>query len=306
MNEGAGFDAAIAAIASAQRGLVTHAQLVTLDATVAMVRWRLAERRWTSVRPGVYRIEGYPPNWHQDLLAVCLATSGTALASHRAAGLVWDLPGLEAGRLEVMVHGPRWHRLPGVACHQSIDLPDSDRTTRDDIPVTTIERTLVDLGRYLQFGPLEEAVDDALRRGLTTFDRLAKRAAELEKPGRRGRQIIRAVLGARDPSTAVPESIPERRLLRALGRCGLSNPVLQFEIRDGDEFVARVDAAYPERRLAIEYDSYERHSGRAQHERDLARRNRIQALGWQVLHATAADLRDPTAFVAAIRAALAA
>ncbi len=306
MGTGPGFDAAVAAIASSQRGLVTYEQLVALGATGTIVRRRLAQRRWTKMRPGVYRIEGYPPDWHQDLLAACLATSGTALASHRAAGLVWGLPGLEPGRLEVMVHGPRWHRLPGVACHQSIDLPDSDRTTRDDIPVTTIDRTLIDLGRYLGFAALEEAVDDALRRGLTTIDRLAKRAIDLDRPGRRGRQVIRAVLRARDPSGRVPESIPERRLVRALRRRGLPDPVLQFDICDGPHFVARVDAAYPERRLAIEYDSYEHHSGRGQHERDLARRNRIQALGWQVFHATAADVRDPTDLVAAIRTALAA
>lgn len=302
----AGFDAAVAGIAREQRGLITSEQLGKLGATPAVIQWRVAEGRWTKVYPRVYRIDGYPHDWHQDLLAACLATSGCALASHRAGALVWGLPSVEPGRLEVMVGRERWHRLPGVACHQTLDLPEADRTIHDGIPVTTIERTLVDLGRYLKFGALEEAVDDALHRGLTTFERFAKRAVELDRPGRRGRRVIRVVLSARDPLARVPESIPERRLLRALRRRGLPDPVLQFDILDGKQFVARVDAAYPNRRLAIEYDSYEHHSGRRQHERDLARRNRLHALGWHVLHATAADLRNPTALVEAIRVSLAA
>ncbi len=57
----------------------------------------------------------------------------------------------------------------------------------------------------------------------------------------------------------------------------------------GDSF-ARVDLAYPEEKVAIEYDSYEHHTGRDALVRDSARRNRIMAAGWQLFVATAPDL----------------
>ncbi len=56
--------------------------------------------------------------------------------------------------------------------------------------------------------------------------------------------------------------------------------------------VARVDFAYPELRIAIEYDSYEHHTGKVALVRDSARRNAVVALGWAPIAATDADLRQ--------------
>ena len=50
-------------------------------------------------------------------------------------------------------------------------------------------------------------------------------------------------------------------------------PVFQHVIRHNGEFIARVDAAYPELRIAIEYDSYEHHTGKQAIVRDNDRRN---------------------------------
>jgi very-short-patch-repair endonuclease len=65
--------------------------------------------------------------------------------------------------------------------------------------------------------------------------------------------------------------------------------------------VARVDLAYPELRLAIEYDGAW-HDERGQFTKDRRRLNRLAAAGWTVLHVTAADLHDPEALVARIQA----
>jgi hypothetical protein len=47
----------------------------------------------------------------------------------------------------------------------------------------------------------------------------------------------------------------ETLLARALRQNGLPAPVPQFEIFDQGRFVARVDFAYPDERIVIEYDS---------------------------------------------------
>ncbi|WP_241175653.1 endonuclease domain-containing protein [Modestobacter sp. KNN46-3] len=66
-------------------------------------------------------------------------------------------------------------------------------------------------------------------------------------------------------------------------------------------FLARVDFAWPERRIALEYE------GAWHTTRVAADRRRIellQAAGWRVLFVTAADLHSPAELLARIAAAL--
>ena len=86
----------------------------------------------------------------------------------------------------------------------------------------------------------------------------------------------------RSPATQqrAPESVMETRLLQVLRASGLPAPVVQYEVWDGGLFVARVDAAYPDARIAIEYDSDEFHSGRLATKRDRDRRHRLIGAGW--------------------------
>ena len=98
---------------------------------------------------------------------------------------------------------------------------------------------------------------------------------------------------ARSEAAALPDSVPERLLAGMLVRQGLPVPQHQFVIRDAaGGFVARVDLAYPEGMVVIEYDSVEHHTGTPAHVRDSARRNAIGDLGYAVLTATSADLKD--------------
>lgn len=188
-------------------------------------------------------------------------------------------------------HGDRVRR-PGVVAHQTRELPDGDITEIEGIAVTTPARTLVDVAAVLHPSTLELAVDEALRRELVELSTLSCRLEELAKPGRRGIRALRRVLCQRRPDAAPTESVRETMLLNALRRAGLPEPWIQFEVQDDHgRFVGRVDAAYPEERIALEYDSYLHHGGRSKYLRDLARRNALTSAGWQVVHVTAPDLR---------------
>jgi very-short-patch-repair endonuclease len=81
--------------------------------------------------------------------------------------------------------------------------------------------------------------------------------------------------------------------------------VAQFKVHDGGRRVARVDFAWPEHRLALEYEGIW-HGERQQVARDRNRLNRLTAAGWRVLFVTAADIRDPERLLERIRQALAA
>ncbi|MGY1729604.1 endonuclease domain-containing protein [Geodermatophilus sp. SYSU D01062] len=92
------------------------------------------------------------------------------------------------------------------------------------------------------------------------------------------------------------------RVLLALA--GLA-AVPQYTVRDdGGGFIARVDLASPEHRLAVEYDGAW-HGEPGQLRRDRHRLNGLTAAGWRVVFVTAADLRTPEALVARVVEALA-
>lgn len=157
-------------------------------------------------------------------------------------------------------------------------------------------RATADLLRRL---PLAEAVvvaDATQRHRLVTLEGLRSELAA--HAGLRGvRQAHRAL----DLSDARAESPPESRLRLRMVLAGLS-PVPQFEVRDAaGRFLARVDLAFPESRVAIEYDGREVHERSDVFVRDRQRQNALLAAGWLVLRYTAQDLRlRPDAVVAEV------
>ena len=253
--------------------------------------YRLGVGRWVSVHEGAYRFAGTPLTWRGRVLAACWAGGTRAAASHRCAAELWELPGRTVDIVELTC--PRWRRArhDGLLVHESLEFDDLDRCAIDGIPVTSAARTVFDLTSLCSVTVVDLAIDNALRRSLTTIGELQQVLERLGRRGRPGTRKFRALLQARDASTS--ESEAERRLLRILERHGLPTPVAQFEVRDHDgRLVARVDFAYPELKIAIEYDSYEHHVGKAALDRDGARRNAVVALGWLPITATAADLRN--------------
>jgi very-short-patch-repair endonuclease len=67
--------------------------------------------------------------------------------------------------------------------------------------------------------------------------------------------------------------------------------------------VGRVDFAWPDQKVAVEYDGLW-HADSKQFARDRRRLNRLREAGWTVVFVTAADLHDPPALIARIAAVL--
>jgi very-short-patch-repair endonuclease len=181
-------------------------------------------------------------------------------------------------------------RRPGVVVHQVGPLATVDITILDAIRVTSCTRTLIDLAAVVPAETVEEALDDALRRRLTNLPRLGRRIEAMGRKGRPGIAVLRGFIQTRAESGTIPESVIETKLLRLLRRTSSPQPECQFEVRERGRFLARVDFAYPDIRLAIEVDGYRWHSGRARWEHDLRRRNDLTARGWRVIHVTWSDL----------------
>lgn len=298
------FDERAARVAAAQHGVFTRAQVVRLGATRGVIHHRLRTGRWEWLARDVFRVAGAPASWRQNLMAACLAWGEGAVISHRAAAALWRLAGFEPGPVELTVPRSRRRAEPGVIHRHPLFR--ADVTMVEGILVTTPARTLIDLASVVPREAVEEAMDDALRRGMVSIPLLRRRLYAIGRKGRPGVAMTRLLLDSRDPSQAVPESVFERRLLRILQRAGLPAPVLQHEVRSGGRLVAVIDFAYPDARLAIEADGYRWHSGRIRWDHDRARRNRLTLLGWRIIHITWTDLsRRPATMTRAVAQALA-
>ena len=271
-------------VAQRQHGLVTREQILGAGLSPRSLGRRLASGHLSIVRPGVYRVSGSSASPEQRILAACLW--GEGVASHRTAASLWRLDGIEPDQLEITTH--RRVRSPGIKVYRR-GLPAEHVTQIGEIPVTTVPRTLFDLGSVADIATLEAAVTDALRRRRTTLARLQSCLDQAGGKGRPGGSMLRSILEALGDQPV--ESVLELKLLRLLRRHGLPEPICQFDIRKGNLVIARVDFAYPQLRLAVEADGFRYHSGPGSWERDLARRNALTALGWHVIHVSWRDLK---------------
>lgn len=284
-------DDQVARIAEQHHGVIALHHLAALGVPQQSRHLRVATGRWVAVHEGVFRIAGAPPSWRGALVAATWAGGDRAVASYRSAAALWSLPGGRTNLVEITC--PRWRRArhEGLIVHESTRLSDAEATAVDGIRCTTVDRTIFDLCSCSGPVTIDLAIDAALRRDLTTMDALLRAHDRLATQGRPGGRRFRAALASRTFGPT-PESAPERLVARALVSAGLPEPTVQHVVRDADgEFVARVDLAYPSARIAIEYDSFQEHTGKIALVRDSARRNALIAAHWTVLSATAADLR---------------
>ena len=77
----------------------------------------------------------------------------------------------------------------------------------------------------------------------------------------------------------------------------------RFTVRVDGRFVARVDFAWPEQKVAVEYDGLW-HADEVQFAKDRRRLNRLRAAGWRIVFVTASDMYRPDEVIAALAAAL--
>lgn len=228
-----------------------------------------------------------------------LMPAGAAVSGASAAHLLGaDIAGANAP-VEITV--PRELRMPGhpgVVIRYSELRPD-DVVPAHGIPTTSGVRTAFDLARRsgLDYGVV--AVDALIQSSGITLDAIAAYAAAGRRRWHGGRRLARALALA----TPGAESPMETRLRLALVLAGLPMPVLQHCVQDRSGIVARLDLAYVEARLGIEYDG-ECHLDPDVVRRDLRRQNALRARGWTLLRFTADDvLRNTARMVAQVSAA---
>lgn len=268
-----------------------HAVITTADAAAHDVSRRQLERAvqhgtLERLHPDVFRVAAAPHTWHQQLYLAVVSGGTGALASRRSSGVLWGLDGCSRGVPDVVTPRHLRGRSELGRFHESTDLHLAEPTERDGIPCTGLVRTLVDLGAVVPPERVQQAIDDAIRRRLCTWEDLAHALALHSRKGRNGVGPFRAILDATF-GTVIPDSRFNRLVERLLAASALPQPTIEHRVVDANGLeIARVDLAFPGWRVAIELDSRRYHLTTEAFEHDRARQNRLEVLGWVVLRYT--------------------
>jgi G:T-mismatch repair DNA endonuclease (very short patch repair protein) len=287
-----------------RRPQVLHGRVFRKRDVVAAGLLTTAELRssaWRRLYRGVYADATIPDTFDLRISGAALLVPAVGAFSGRSAAYLHGATDLVdgAGPVEVSVPpGVPFGPVAGIrVCRH--ELPDSDVTRAGRRRLTTRTRTALDIARREPLVESVVALDVLLRRDVIDPRELQEAVAAMG-PGRGTARARRAASLADGRS----ESPPESRLRVLLTLAGLP-AVPQHTVRDTDgTFVARVDLAFPDQRVAVEYDGAW-HGAAGQLVKDRRRLNRLVAAGWTVVHVTAAELRDPAAFMAQLRRLLA-
>ncbi|HET6448421.1 MAG TPA: DUF559 domain-containing protein [Conexibacter sp.] len=293
-------DKAIGRLAAGQHGVVSRGQLLDAGLTVTMIDKRVARGRLVLMHRGVYAA-GHAhlrPNGYR--LAAVLAVGPGAVLSHRDAAALHALRNSGGARIDVSTPAER-RGTQRIRVHGRRVLDACDVTRVDDIPVTTIARTLVDLAEVVAADALSKALGEAERRRI--LDVVGIEDALVRVRGRRGTGVakLRAVLAELAAhGTTLTRSPLEDRFLSLLAAHDLPRPATNRHVAGFEG-----DAVWPAARLVVELDGWDAHKTRRAFQRDRSKANALTLAGWTVLRFTHDDLvRRPEVVVAGLRGAL--
>ncbi len=245
--------------------------------------------RFRRLYPGIY----LPTAESADLAArsrgaALLAPGSLVLSGYSAAALLGADCAPVHANAEITVPGGDFREQPGLTVHRDL-LADDEVTAVDGIPVTTRLRTAWDLARWLPTVEAVVALDALAHVGRFSPSRLWR--IHDRYPRARWRRRVPGVIDLSDP---LAESPMETRARLLLVLRGLPRPVLQHKVFDADGVcIARLDMAYPELRLGIEYDG-RGHLQPWEQDRDARRLNALDAYRWSLIRLTSPDvLRHP-------------
>ncbi|MDF1603473.1 type IV toxin-antitoxin system AbiEi family antitoxin domain-containing protein [Nocardioides sp. YIM 152315] len=273
---------------------------------------------WVKLRHGAYT-EAHTwgaldhANRHALVTRAVVAQARTPVVVSHTSGLpFYDAPtwGIDLSQVHVTREDHKAGRQEaGVQQHSGVILPD-DACRRDDLPVMAATRLGLEVTTVADAEASLCVVSHLLHERHTTPEALAARYQQhmQQWPHTLSTDLV---LRLADPRF---ESVGECRTYYLCFRQGLPMPEPQYEIKDDNgRVVARVDFAWPELGVFLEFDGmvkYEKLLRDGESASDVVvREKRRQDLicrltGWQCIRIVWADLFDPARTAALIRSVL--
>src|SRR4051794_10187755 len=261
---------------------------------------QLRDGPYVRVLRGVYADPSLPRDHLLRCRAAALLMPARAALGGRSAAAV--LGGPEPNYVDpvtvVVPAGDQWRGPSGVRVHRA-PLPVEDvRASEDGLRYTTPARTAWDVGALERTATAVGVLDALIATG--SVDVAQMQQLIRDGVGRWGAQRVRRAFALVDGRSGSP---PESWVRVACALGGLPAPVPQYEVVHAGQWLGRVDLAWPDARLVVEYEG-DYHFDGLQIAKDDRRYERLVAAGWRVIRLSAADLRDMDAVVRRIHAEL--
>jgi hypothetical protein len=299
-------DRRVGEIAARQHGAVAVRQIAGLGLSPSAIRSRVATGRLHRVHDGVVAV--VPPTLltlRGRIMAATLACAPGTAASHRAAAALYELRVAMRGWIDVMTPGSTGRRRPGIRVHSGATLSAADVTVVDDIPCTSLARTLLDICEDATRREVERALDVAeqqRRLDVRALDDVLARAH-----GRRGAKLLRAVLVEHRAGSTLTRSVLEEAFLAVCRSAALAPDAVNAWIPFPDGGGAEADFVWRDRRLIVEVDGRSVHATRRAFQSDRRRDQRLMLLGWRIVRFTWQQVTfEPASAAATLRGLLAA
>jgi very-short-patch-repair endonuclease len=270
-------------IANRQHEVITPAQLSEAGLSLRKQRTLVAAGVLLRVERNVLVLASASDTWTHRVWRGILGAGQEAFVHRASAARLWDLDGMRHYHgVDIAVPA---HRRPRPPVTRIAALCAGDVTNLDGLPLSTVSRTLLDLGEAATTDQVEMALECALRRGEVSVPQMVHAVADRRSTGAR---VLRQVLARRAAGAPPTESQAETVFVQLVRDLGLPDPVRQHQVVVGGR-TYRLDFAWPDLWLAVEVDGASTH-GPERFVSDLVRQNHIVLGGRTILRFAASSV----------------
>lgn len=218
-------------------------------------------------------------------MAAVLACGSGAVLSHRNAAALHGLRDTAQRRIEVTVPRRSSRQRPGIHVHRATNLAPADITIVENIPCTSVARTLFDLAEVIARRPLERAFDQS--EVLKVFDLRAIEDQLDRNPTRPGARAVTRLLEEHYIGSTPTQSELEEALYALCRSYGVRLPEVSqwVDLGDGEPMIW-ADFLWRAQRVILETDGEKFHGTHQARERDPRRDQRATVAGWRPLRTT--------------------
>lgn len=261
------------------------------------VKRAVAAGRLHPLYRGVFAVGRTDLSLHGQCLAAVLACGPRSLLSHYSAAWLWGLSPTQPVPIHVTTPVARSIRPP-IRLHLSRTLSDADRRLQDNVPLTSVARTLLDQAALLSDHWLRRLLKRSEE--LELFDLAAVHDVLERNRGHRGTARLRLALALYEPLPFTRSEF-EALVFESIVAAGLPVPRVNFNVAGME-----LDLYWPDHRFAVELDLYETHGTRESFEEDRLRRENLLLEGIGMTSVTGQRFaREPEAVLARLRRLLA-
>jgi Transcriptional regulator, AbiEi antitoxin/Protein of unknown function (DUF559) len=279
-------DHVLAALGASQHAVLGLDQLRNLGLSANAVRKRAASGRLHRIHRGVYSLvprELLTERGHW--MAAVLACGPGAVLSHQKAAALHGLRPTAKARTDVTVVGRGGRDRPGIDIHRVRSLAPADIAIVDNIPCTSVARTLFDLAEVIARRPLERAFDQS--EVLQVFDLWAIQDQVERNSTRVGAPIVKSLLAEHYVGSTLTQNDFEEAFYGLCQAYRVPRPKVNewVDLNDGEP-VIWADFVWRAQRVIVETDGKDVHGTHQARERDPRRDQRATVAGWKPIRTT--------------------